>query len=236
VVIKHTTAEIRTIEVQNGDQTFTRLLMPSYSRTDVVGSPELPVRREFLEVPVGSSVRVVVTRSEYQDYNMSELGIIYPVMPAQAPASKGVEVHPFVYNVDAYNVNAFTRKNLLQLKYSDLWRVNRMGRLDLFPLQYNPATHTLRVFTELEVTVYFENGDIGASIDLKKKYENFYYRGLGRNMLNYQPLANRDTVATYPITYLIVSDPLFQPQLQPFVLWKTKQGFRSSKLIRMIRW
>jgi hypothetical protein len=220
-----TTAEINTLLIANGGQSYTRLLMPSCSKTDVIGSPELPVRREFIEIPLGASLRVEITKAVYEDYNLAQLGFPYPVIPAQAPVAKNATEVPFVFDHNAYSRNAFTPAVLVSGEILGMMRSYRLARLDLAPVQYNPVTHTLRVYTQIEATIYFDKADIPATLDLKEKYENFYYQPIGRNILNYQPLANRDTVAKYPITYLIVSDPMFESQLQPFIQWKTQQGY-----------
>lgn len=225
VVVRLSTAEIRTLQVQNGDNSFTRLIIPAASKTNEVGSPELPVNREFIEVPLNAAVRIEILRSSYQEFDLSSLGFPAPVMPAQAPAPKTGEDIPFVYDRNAYQVNSFTPDGLASFEMLGMMRSYRIGRLDLFPVRYNPVTHTLRVYDVIEVAVCFDHADISATIDLKQKYENFYYSTVGKNILNYQP-ASRDTVASYPLTYVIVSDPMFEAQLQPFIEWKTIQGFK----------
>ncbi|MCP4710920.1 MAG: Gingipain R, partial [Planctomycetes bacterium] len=35
----------------------------------------------------------------------------------------------------------------------------------------------------------------------------------------------RDTITQYPVKYVIISDPMFEEALQPFIEWKRKKGF-----------
>ena len=221
----HITAEIRTLDVKAEGRDFTQMLMAGYSRTGIIGSPELPVRRELLEVPLNAVVRLEITQARYTDLDLAELGYPFPIMPAQAPAIKSEERHDFDFDAKAYQVDAFTPGDLVTFEILGTMRSYRIGRLDIHPVHYNPVTHTLRVYDLIEASIYFEQADIPATLALKEKYENFYFRNIGKTLLNSQPPAGRDTVVSYPITYLIVSDPMFEAQLQPFIQWKTKQGY-----------
>ncbi|HQP05252.1 MAG TPA: C25 family cysteine peptidase, partial [Bacteroidales bacterium] len=42
---------------------------------------------------------------------------------------------------------------------------------------------------------------------------------------NYKAPATKDALSQYPIKYVIVSSPMFEEALQPFIEWKTKKGF-----------
>jgi hypothetical protein len=170
---------------------------------------------------------VEVTRSVYRDLDLTALGFAAPVMPAQPPAVKTAPPD-FVINPEVYRAGGFNTEPLVSAEILGMMRSFRIGRLDISPVQYDPVSHILRVYTEIEAVVYFDQADIGATIDLKQKYENHLFRGLGRNLVNYHPSASRDTIASYPLSYLIISDPMFQSQLQPFIQWKTKQGYKVT--------
>lgn len=221
----HSTAEIKTLSINAEGNAYTRLVMPGYSHTQLAGSPELPVRRELVEVPVGATVRVEIIHATWKDYNLGSTGYSSPVMPAQPPAVKSNDIVPFIIDQDAYRINSFYPKELVSFEILGMMRSYRVGRLDIQPVQYNPVTHTLRVYDEIEAVVRFDNADLESTRELKEKYENFYFRSAGEKLVNYQAQANRDTLTSYPVSYLIVSDPMFQSQLQPFIEWKTKQGF-----------
>ncbi len=221
----HSTGSIRTLDITAEGQAYTRLLMAGYSRTDQAGSPEMPVRRELVEVPLGAEVRIEIIKARYRDLDLAALGYPNPVFPAQPPASKELDDHPFIINPSAYALDAFAPESIVSFEILGTLRSYRIGRLDIFPVHYNPVTHTLRVFEEIEAVVHFDHPDLQATFDLKDQFENHYFRSIGRSLINYMPQAGRDTITAYPISYLIVSDPMFQAQLQPFIQWKTKQGY-----------
>ena len=72
--VTHQLGSINTLDVATTRGTFTRLIIPGYSRTYQVGSPELPVRRDLIEIPLGASVSVKIISSNYSDFDLNELG------------------------------------------------------------------------------------------------------------------------------------------------------------------
>jgi len=225
LVVNNTVGEISTLEVIAGPEIYTRLLLPGYSRTQLIGSPELPVMRKLIEVPAGASFRFEILSSSYTDISLGDLGYEHTLIPSQPPAPKNGQVPDFQINPTAYSTNAFYPQHLVAAENLGTLRSVNIGRLDIFPVQYNPVTHILRVYELLEIRVTFEHGDPGATLDNKARYENAYFKSISRSLVNYQPLASRDTIAKYPITYVIIADPMFEAQLQPFIEWKTKKGF-----------
>ena len=51
------------------------------------------------------------------------------------------------------------------------------------------------------------------------------FESLFKSFVNYTPVEEKDVITTYPVKYVIISDPQFQTALQPFVEWKRKKGF-----------
>ena len=223
--IENTLGILGTMDVSDGQDSFLKLLASGYSKTTVVGSPELPVMRKLMEVPSGAAFRIEIVRSSYTDVALAELGFVHPVMPAQPPAPKSGPLPDFEMDEIVYSTNAFFPQELVTAEGLGTLRSYNIGRLNIFPVQYNPVTHTLRVYHELEVRIFFDGGDLSATAENKSRYENPYFKGISRSFIHSIPSAGRDTITQYPITYVIVSDPMFQAQLQPFIEWKTKKGF-----------
>lgn len=225
LIVENQVSDITTLEIADGNDVFTRLMMAGYSRTQSIGSPEMPVLRKMIEVPVGASVRVEILNSSYTDIALGELGYLHTIFPAQPPVPKNGQVPDLILDAAAYSTNAFFPGELAKAETLGSLRSIHLGRLELFPVQYNPVTHTLRVYDRLEVRLTFTDGDLTATQERKAKYENAYFKSISRSVINYQHAGSRDTLASYPITYLIISDPMFEAQLQPFIEWKTKKGF-----------
>ena len=223
----NTLGEFNTLQVKTGKGIFTRILIPGYTKGGSIGNPELPVRRELIEIPVGAGVRINILNTVSKEYNLSGLDILYPVFPLQPEIPKTGEHVPFEYNETAYKTNAFHAGNLVRVELLGISREVQLGRLDISPIQYNPVTETLKIFSEIEFEILFEDPDLAKTMELKRIYGNHYFSAIHRSLLNYKSYqaANRDTLVTYPVKYVIVSDRMFESQLQPLIAWKIKKGF-----------
>ena len=62
---------------------FTRLLVPGYAKTDIVGHPEMPAERKLIRVPLGADASVIIINADYEDIDLKKEGFPAPVYPAQ---------------------------------------------------------------------------------------------------------------------------------------------------------
>lgn len=219
-------SEFQSMDVKTPEGVFTRLIVPDFSSHGISGSPELPVKSELIEVPAGADVRVTILNYTVKEYSLKSLGVRYPVMPNQLPVPKTGEIPEFVYNKDAYRINAFNQDEIASVELLGVLRGVNIGRLDIRPVQYNPVQGTVRIYENLEIEVRFENADFTAGEYNKLRYENQYFSPVFNTMINYtEAAAGRENFSRYPVKYVIVSDPMFEAQLQPFIEWKIKKGF-----------
>ncbi len=219
--------DIKTIKVSVDNRVFTQLVIPGYSSTEVVGSPKLPVSRQLIELPIGAVPKINILSSVVKEIELDQLGIEASIIPDQLPIPKDGSYVEFKFDEEAYSKNIFYYDEPVSVDAIGMLRGLRIGRLNISPVQYNPVTNTIRVYEELEFEVVFEGADIQLTIEEKLKNNSPYFKSIGRRFLNYKAAssANRDTIAQYPIKYVIIADPMFTDQLQPFIEWKTKKGF-----------
>ena len=216
------------ITVDTPAGSFTRLLVEDYSYTHFIGEPELPVKREIIAVPLGAEVTARINDRWVETFSLADWGITHPILPAQPSLSKSQspEDVPFEYNAAAYQSAGFERQPLVTVEELGILRGQRLFVVELAPVQYAPASGQLRVYSHLEVEITFSGADLAATEELhartfSRPFESIYTSQL----FNYRPLETRDDLTRYPIKYLIVSDPMFEVQLQPFIEWKVKQGY-----------
>ncbi|RLD80834.1 MAG: hypothetical protein DRJ15_06030 [Bacteroidetes bacterium] len=206
---------------------FSELTVRGYSAGMNIGDPKLPMKRKLIEIPFGATPEVRIISFNVQEYSLEELGIEFPVMPAQPPAPKDGSYVPFEYNKATYQHDAYAPQELVSVEVLGVMRGLRLARLDIAPVQYNPVTGMLRVYSDIEAEVVFTGADVMTTLEEKKKNQAPYFNSVGASLLNYkqEQNSNRDTITKYPVKYVIVADPMFQSQLQPFVEWKTQKGF-----------
>jgi len=216
----------RDIQTKLGD--FTELYIPGYGYGTDIGDPKLPVARKLIEIPVNATPEILVTHAEYTDYSLAELGIDYQVIPLQASVSKAItdpDEIPFVINAESYLENQFFGSPLVSLSPAGTMRAVTLASLDVAPVQYNPVTGILRIYQTIEAIVTFTNGSEQASIARKQSLYSPFFENAYNQLVNYKPLTD-ELITSTPVTYIIVSAPMFEDALQPFIDWKTRKGFK----------
>ena len=220
-------SEFQTMSVKTNAGNFVKLIVSGYGENALNGNAELPVLEELINIPLGSEVTVKVINKEEKIISLSDYGINNLIFPSQPSISKAenAEFVPFYFNEEYYENNNFYRHKLITPKYLGKMRGQQLARISIAPFQYNPVTNELKVITKMEVKISFKNIDFEGHQINKKKYYSPEFEHLFKSCLNYMPIKEKDVITTYPVKYVIVSDPAFQTALQPLVQWKTRKGF-----------
>jgi len=205
---------------------FAKLQAGEYAGSDTYGSPQLPVLRKLIEIPMGAEPTVKIISYTVMEYRLSDFGINLPLFPAQPPVSKSQSRPKFVYNASAYLHNSFTGSNLATVDVLGMLRGTRLGRLNISPVQYNPVSNIIRVYDNLVIDITFTGANVSLTKVEKRRYDSPYFRTVYDRLINYQKNDKLfDSVSKYPIKYVIVSPQMFHDALQPFIAWKKKKGF-----------
>jgi len=217
----------RTVKTVKG--MFTEITVPGYGYSDNTGDPKLPVLKKIIEIPAGAVPTVNVISYTVKEFRLSEYGIPHQLIPAQAPVSKDLKkkLPAFEYNNTVYETNEFSNADLVTVDVLGIMRGERLARLNIAPVRYNPVTNTIRVYNDIVVEITFPGADVAQTITMKENASSFYFESMfGMQVLNYKAnLVEKDLISTYPVKFVIVADPMFQAALQPLIQWKTKKGF-----------
>lgn len=206
---------------------FSELFVREYGYSNGIGDPKLPVFHKLIEVPLQAGFSILVTNEKYREYDLSSFGITDPIIPAQAPLSKNItdpDQVPFVINAASYQLNQWIGGPLVKITPVGILRSLNLARMDVSPVWYNPVTGKLRVYEQLDITVEFTHADIAGTLMLKKQTWSPYYSSLSAGIFNYKQMPD-SLITRAPVTYVIISSPIFQTALQPFIAWKKKKGF-----------
>jgi hypothetical protein len=227
-VVKNTLSEINFATIVTDKGMFTHIELSGYTPGNEIGSPQFPVLRNLIEIPIGATVRVVIKNTQVKTYNLNTLGYIGKLIPVQPPVSKNDDSKKeLVYNQDVYSKNQYLALPLVSVDQLGIMRGVKIGRLNISPVQYNPVSNTIKVYTNIEAEISFENADLAATKASKDKNYSPFFSSFQSKLLNNISIGNtRDSLSKYPVKYVIVSNPMFQSILQPFVQWKTMKGFK----------
>ncbi|MCD6113077.1 MAG: hypothetical protein J7J86_07405, partial [Bacteroidales bacterium] len=222
----NTLSDINYFDINTSKGIFTEFSISKYSNTSEIGSPKLPVMRKLIEIPFGAQIKINILSYKVKEYQLKNFGISNKIIPTQPPIPKSGQTPDFVYNENFYKQNTYYPNKLADVDILGIMRGTRMGRLNISPVQYNPVTNTIKVYSEIEVEICFENADIAKTLKNKEKNNSPYFNTVFSQLLNYKKSSNtKDTLSKYPIKYVIISDPMFHNALQPFINWKKKKGF-----------
>ncbi|MEA3446730.1 MAG: C25 family cysteine peptidase, partial [Bacteroidota bacterium] len=226
ISIKANTGNIFADKVNVKEGRFIKLSFPSSTIDEQFGYPALPVFSELLEIPVGGKVKINIVSYDEEIINLTQIGFNEKIFPNQPPLAKNQDpaTVKFYYNERVYKSDEFLINQTVRFVELGIMRGKRIGKLLVNPIRYNPVKNIIKIKTNIIVEVVFENADITATKALAQKYHSPLFEGAFGKLLNSQA-GTKDQIVSYPVKYVIVSDPLFQTVLQPFVAWKTKKGF-----------
>ena len=222
-------SEIKAIKLKKNDQEFVKLLVDGYGENTKSGYASLPVIEELLIVPDNSNISIEIENIEEEIINLSDYNITQSLYPFQPSISKGEDISnvPFYFDNAYYSYKEFHINKLVETKYLGKMRGQQLARLLISPFSYNPSNNQLKIVTKIEVKLTFKNINIENEVNNRKKFYSSEFENLFKKAINYVPLENltKDIITTYPVKYVIVSDPNFQSAIQPLIEWKTKKGF-----------
>jgi len=221
--------EIELSEILTVRGGFSLLTFNGCARSQELGEPNLPVMNRLISIPFGCELNVEVMSFETEVINLSDYNIINPLMPVQPSVSKSEDPAsiPFEYNDASYTSNTNYSLPLASAEVLGTMRSVQMGLVSISPVQYNPVENIITIYKNIEVRVTYEHPDWIATQEAQTKYYSPVFDGVFNNISNYsqQTLNSRADLVEYPVQYVIISDRMFEAQLQPFIEWKTKKGF-----------
>ena len=225
IVLKNTIGTINTSIIQNNNEDYVIIGLNSYTKSEKIGYPDLPIKRKLMELPIGADLKVKVLSYDLKEYNLENFGISNFIYPYQGPLSKCADDETFKIDENIYQTDGFVKNDLVTVDVIGTLRTQRLGLIEIAPFEYNPVTNMLRVYENIEFEIIFENADYASTQDLKRRYYSSYFSGIQKSLINPIQLNQRDNLTQYPVKYVIVSDPMFETSLQPLVEWKKRKGF-----------
>lgn len=185
--------------------------MDQFHSSAQVGDPELPTFVKLVEIPLCDDIELIVTPGEFVIYKASDLGINYPVFPAQPSYEKSYEGPiTLIKNESTYRKNQFfAAAPLVTVKPIGQMRDYNLVELTFSPVSYNPVTEQFKVYQSVEVEIRFVNSRPEETAAMKRLYSSPMMDVPASLLMN--PPAPQPAESNYiPIKMVIVSDPMFE--------------------------
>jgi hypothetical protein len=214
--------EVETVDIDN--TTYQKIkplaIEPGlFGETAEEGLPDLPLYSHFVGIPDQSGARLEIISSSY------EILEGYDMIPTQTPTLEGSdEVLPFVKDEQSYQKDQFYPPEVAWLGEPVICRDLRMIQVALNPIQYNPVTRQLKVYTSIDYNIVYEGFDdrnvkIRRSNRIAESYLPFY-RSLVPNVDEllgaYEPVRGG---------YLIITPDAFADTARVLGRWKHLKGY-----------
>lgn len=217
--------------VKTEQASFTELVMPKGYSVGELGAPKLPARKKLIEVPFNADVEVEVLSYTTKEYDLSAFGVQFPVIPVQPSLRKDQDPEdvPFRLNAADYSRSSFIGHELAHVEVIGTMRGMQLGRLTISPIKYNPAEGTIRVYNDVEVAVHYPGADEARTREIKAATWSPYFNIVYDKVIN--RFDTRDIFDDYPdltrnpVRMVVVAYEGFRETLEPFIEWKTQQGF-----------
>jgi hypothetical protein len=158
VTLELRTAGFDTEWVDSGGDVFSRLRVAEYIHglTGVVGSPELPVKGVFVDLPVGKKATLEVLDTETETYSGYW---IYPVPEKRVDGEEGMAHVAEVFAIDdlAYGADSFYPGTEARLGEIFTFRDQRKVQVLFYPLCYNPVQRELVLYRRIRVRIRYKD-------------------------------------------------------------------------------
>ena len=187
------------------------------------GLPQLPNICRSIVIPDNAEMAVRVVSSHYVDYpNL-------PVAPSKGYITRDIDPATVAYSFDPfYSSSEWYPSGLAYAREPYIMRDVRGTVVVVNPMQYNPATQTLRVYDRVVVEVaavgYGKVNVLTArpaalNTEFKKIYERHFLNFDSTDLGRYPALADAGNMLV-----ICYDDPAFLAAMQPLVEWKNQMG------------
>ncbi|MEA2103422.1 MAG: C25 family cysteine peptidase, partial [Candidatus Cloacimonadota bacterium] len=220
-------SEIKSSEIETEKGNFNILEIPKAYYVGDVGEPKLPAVKKLIEIPFDADVSIEVQDFSVMEYSLSDYFINNAIVPQQPSIPKNVDpaTVEFEFNQSKYSQNNFIQHPLAKVEILGTMRGIRLARLVVCPVQYNPVQGKIKVYNHIRVEVNFSGSNIAKAENIRAATASPYFLPLYKSIFNHRDYPDHPDLTTYPVKYLIISDPMFEDALQPLVEWKTQKGF-----------
>lgn len=195
----------------------------------VEGAPDLPMYPISMIIGDNAEMKASVIKSSYVDFKNIEIA------PSKGNLSRSVNPDEVAYTYgDMYQKDAFYPAEQITLETPYIIRDFRGQNMVVYPYAYNPLSKTLRVYTDLRISVKKVGEDgVNKKVNLRKNntITPEFKASYERRFINYQSTINRNSdflVDEGEMLVVCVDDYL--DALEPLVEWKNISG-RPTKIV-----
>lgn len=208
------------VETPNGIQNV--ISVPKMAASLIAGTPDLPQFPIPAIIGDRAEMSVAVTDAQFTEFSIE-------VAPSKGNISRSINPDevPYTYG-EMYSQNAFYPAEQAYLEAPYIIRDFRGQNIMVKPFAYNPVTKTLRVYTDMTITMT-KVSDNGENQKIARKSNNIKVSPEIKNAYNRRFINFGKQTAKYTFTedegdMLVICPEQYMEAMQPFVDWKNMSG------------
>jgi len=209
---------------------FVQINAGEFAYTHEIGKPKLPMITSVIDAPHDAEFELIITNADFIEKDLIELGIDKRIMPALESSEKiSGKVQDFVIDNQVYSTNAYYPENNADIidntDKAGYARGHRLVTVAFYPVQYNPVSGKVRIYTNADIDVRFKNGNTAkteAAIreNYSKDWEDFISSMTINDMNAYKG------VPSLPVYFDIFYNSAYQEAADSLAFWKSKKGYK----------
>jgi len=191
------------------------------------GAPELFFLTSTFMIPDNSGSELKISSGKYTDFKNIEIA------PSKGHLSRSVDPKtvPFVKG-DIYRQNRFYPEALANLREPFIMRDVRGQSVEVYPVQYNPVTKVLRVYSEITVTINNNIRSAGVNeFTNRKRHQSIEpeFRAMyDRFFINNAQMQQRGYPTGEEGDILVICHTPWVNDMKPYVDWKRTIGRKTT--------
>ncbi|MBU1108402.1 MAG: hypothetical protein KKB51_17135, partial [Candidatus Riflebacteria bacterium] len=222
----HVTApKLNTIAFNASGKDFTGLYMDYANLLLDKGKPALPVLTGLVMISQDQNPFLEVISSKY-----SEISVENPVVPSRGAICRSVDPSTVPFKAGlVYKKNAWfpADNELVKISSPFIFREARGVRLDVTPVQYNPVTGKLRVYSYIHARIKYD-GTGGTNINRgRSEFSKTFMPIYQKAFLNYASVPRRLSSVDENGRLIIIAGDELRTAAKALADWKQKCGIRT---------
>lgn len=207
-------------KVAQGDP-YTFLHIKGFGKLGQIGAPALPMRNDRFVLSKNDQPSVEIIDAEYMDYPN------YMIHPALEPArdTQGAPDPKFEKDPAVYQKNAFYPSQNIEISMNQVMREVRIASVRITPVQFNPVTKNLRVFSKLVYRFHKGSRKTMTTLD-SRTVEILKSEILNAPQLERVSLDRRKATSGNEKDYIIITHSDFNDAAQRLAAWKASLGYK----------
>ncbi len=203
-----------------------------YSHPSDVGSPDLPVLRKNIEVPIAAEYSLELIDSKSFTEKLGEAGLpgsIPDRRPEVEKCNEGEDCNEFE-QMTTTNSKGVYPNSPVELLNTYIMRGHKIAQLQLFPVQYNQADQTVKIYQEMTLRITYHADDLLISTTSSAAYYSSTFEDLiADQVINYdQNMQVESQEGKGNEGLLIIAPDAFLSKLSTLVELKESQGYPTT--------